>query len=94
MVGRQYLSNIYERSNMLKKKAAASRPHSKGFAVNNTLLSILHRRVKSLLINIRIRDNAAETAALPYFSRTRSLEESLDSQFAFGCHGVGYLLHP
>jgi hypothetical protein len=41
--------------NKLKKKAAASQPHSKGFAVNNKLLSILHRPVKSLLIKIGIR---------------------------------------
>jgi hypothetical protein len=39
-------------------KAAASLPHSKGFAVNNELLSILHRRLMSFLINFGIRDDA------------------------------------
>jgi hypothetical protein len=45
--------------NKLKKKAAASQPHSKGFAVNNALFSILHRPAKSFLINIGIRANPA-----------------------------------
>jgi hypothetical protein len=54
-------------------KAAASQPHSMGFAVNNALLSILHRPVKPALINIGIRDNAAETAALHNAGTSRKI---------------------